>query len=101
MEDLANGKTRELKFDARAHLFRPDVVASRKDDTRIPQANDRYSGAFARPNSERVLLRTIYDSNRCCSRRLTVNANMRYTWAQRGTAWQIQSKLYYAHIRAL
>lgn len=37
MEDLANGKTRELKFDVRAHLFRPDVVASRKDDTRIPE----------------------------------------------------------------
>lgn len=45
----------------------------------------------------RVLLRTIYDSNRRFSRRPTMNANMRYTWAQCGTAWQIQSKFYYAH----
>lgn len=45
----------------------------------------------------RVLLRTIYDSNRRFSLRPTVNANTRYTWAQCGTAWQIQSKFYYAH----
>lgn len=45
----------------------------------------------------RVLLRTIYDSNRRYSQRPTVNVNMRYTWAHCGTAWQIQSKLYYAH----
>ena len=37
MEGFANGKTSELKFDVRAHLFRPDVVASRKDDTRVPE----------------------------------------------------------------
>lgn len=46
----------------------------------------------------RVLLRTIYDSNRRYSRRPTVNA--KYTlcaWARCDTAWQIQSKLHYAH----
>lgn len=100
MEDLANGKTHELKFDVRAlraRLFRPDVVASRKDDTRVPKTK-RMIGIPARSRIlRRVLLRTIYDSNRRYSQRPTVNANMRYTWAHCGTAWQIQSKLYYAH----
>lgn len=75
----------------------PDVVTSRKDDTLR-----RWGGwsVFRRVRAtelQRVLLRTIYDSNRRYSRRPAVNANMRYTWAQCGTAWQIQSKLYYAH----
>jgi len=29
MKDPGNGKTRELKFEVRAHLFQPDVVEER------------------------------------------------------------------------
>lgn len=84
------GKRANWNSTGEPHLFWPDVVASRKDDTRFgDEADDRYSGAFARLNSGE--LRTIYDSNRRYSRRPAVNANTRYTWVQCGTAWQIQS----------
>lgn len=55
--ELANGKTRELKFDVRAHLFRPDVVASKKDDTCVPETR-RMIGIPARSRE--------LNSGECC-----------------------------------
>lgn len=87
LKNYANGKTRELKFDVRVRLIRPDVVVVSKRKRRHARFGDirRTIGIPAQTKlypASSVLLRAIYDSNRP-SRRSTVNANTHYTWVLR------------------